>query len=274
MHSLKLVVVFIVTGIILMACGVQPEEEVIEFEATSTSVPVGYPGNPVQSNSDWEPVIEEFDGVTMALVPVGCFMMGSESGRDNEKPSHEQCFDEPFFIDIYEVTNSLYGKEASDYDQEKPVTFVNWYEANEYCENRDGRLPTEAEWEYAARGPDNLFYTWRTGRLSELYINMDSEGRFTGPFLVGSWPKGASWVGALDMIGNVAEWTSTIFKDYPYDPSHDTAVSDIVDENESLVVRGNAYSNRPEDNFQASYRAVSKPTKENNSLGFRCVRPR
>ena len=80
--------------------------------ASDTAVPIGFPGNPVTANDDWTPLIEEFDGVQMALVPAGCFMMGSESGEDDELPVHQQCFEQPFWIDVTEVTNAQFGTEG------------------------------------------------------------------------------------------------------------------------------------------------------------------
>jgi len=113
-------------------------------------------------------------GVEMVLVPDGEFTMGSDSGSSDEQPVH-QVFLETYYIDKYEVTNTLYKAcvdagvcdppaKTSDYNNSQyaqhPVVYVNWNMANEYCKWRGARLPTESEWEKAARGTDGRTYPW------------------------------------------------------------------------------------------------------------------
>jgi len=162
---------------------------------TETPIPLGFPGNPVTANDQWTPMIEEFDGVEMALVPVGCFMMGSSQDvESDEGPIHEQCFGEPFWIDVTEVTNAKYGSEGSFSGADRPRESVGWLEAEAYCESRGARLPTEAEWEYAARGPDGLVYAWGNGFIGDNVVYDGNSGGQTAD--VGSRPDGVSWVGA------------------------------------------------------------------------------
>ncbi|TVR19435.1 MAG: hypothetical protein EA396_12540, partial [Anaerolineaceae bacterium] len=161
---------------------------------------------PITRNDDWTPVERDFDGITMVQVPAGCFMMG----YDGE--GGEQCFDEPFWIDKYPVTNRQYGSSGFWSGDDLPRESVNWFDARDFCEARGGRLPTEAEWEYSARGPDGWIYPWGNEFFANNVVN--SGGRTAD---VGSRPGGVSWVGALDMSGNVWEWTSSLFEPYPYD---------------------------------------------------------
>ena len=230
--------------------------------------------NPVTRNADWTPVERDFDGVTMVLVPAGCFDMGSEDGPDDEQPVHEVCFDEPFWIDKYEVTNDQYGSvgcDRSSSEPDQPRNCVDWFEASDYCEARNARLPTEAEWEYAARGPDSLVYPWGNAYDAALVIGRDDPtyGRSsTAP--VGSRPGGDSWVGALDMSGNVWEWTSSLYENYPYDEADGREDND--DRSPVRVFRGGAfYDSRS--SLRAAFRGDLDLDVGNSSVGFRCVRP-
>jgi formylglycine-generating enzyme required for sulfatase activity len=151
----------------------------------------------------------------------------------SEQPQHEVCLSKGYWIDTYEVTNAAfqefvdaggYTDEAiwsedglrwlqrqdaaklpaacEDTDADHPRTCVTWYEAEAYATWRGGRLPTEAEWEFAARGPDSLIYPWGNEWDADLANVVDS----TSLTAVGSYPKGVSWVGAHDMSGNAMEW--------------------------------------------------------------------
>ena len=162
----------------------------------------------------------------MVLVPAGSFKMGSNNGDSDEKPVHDQTFDQPFWIDKTEVTRGAYescvsaGVCTSTPDSQysttanQPINRVTWYQAAAYCEWRGARLPTEAEWEYAARGPDNLKYPWGNEfDGNKVHYSQNSSNKTAD---VGNYPSGTSWVGALDMSGNVWEWTNSLYKDYPY----------------------------------------------------------
>jgi len=161
---------------------------------------------------------------------------------NRERPQHEVHISHGYWIDKYEVTNQAfqafvddggylkeeYWSEAGwkwlgqkDVDQlprycqgnkpENPVACVTWYEAEAYARWRGGHLPTEAEWEYAARGPESLIYPWG----NEFDASLCNVVTGIGLEPVGSYPGGASWVGALDMAGNAMEWVQDWLATYP-----------------------------------------------------------
>lgn len=241
---------------------------------TPTAIPLGFPGNPVTSNAQWQPVTQIFDGVEMVLVPAGCFMMGSDDGEEDEKPARQQCFAEPFWIDKYEVTNAQFeqfngqaGSESNWTDPNRPRERITWFEARDFCELRGGRLPTEKEWEYAARGPDSLVYPWGDEFVGENAVYFGSSD--TGTADVGSRPDGKSWIGSLDMGGNVWEWTSTIYQDYPYDTTdRRESRSDSIS---ARVLRGGSFFHY-DSNIRAANRLRSNPSIVLNYNGFRCAR--
>lgn len=234
-----------------------------------------------------EPQVEEFDGVPMVLVPAGCFVMGSDDTQledamsmglpqnlaDVEKPAEKICFDAPFWIDQYEVTNGQFDQyngqaamPAVNDDADKPREQVSWYEAKTYCEQRGGRLPTEAEWEYAARGPAGLIYPWGNEFEPDNVVFLDNSGKEAQP--VGSRPDGVSWVGAYDMSGNVWEWTNSLFREYPYDATDGRE----GEGEENRSIRGGSYQDL--DEFlrtpMRSFWIASADAYP--SLGFRCAR--
>jgi len=155
----------------------------------------------------------------------------------SEHPAHEVAISHGYWIDVTEVTVAEFGafKDDGGYDDQaawsadgwawrrsmgasslprpcleqqqtadQPQVCVTWYEAEAYATWRGGRLPTEAEWEFAARGPESLVYPWGND-FDAGRANLDGA---TGPVAVRSFRNGASWVGALDMAGNAMEWVA------------------------------------------------------------------
>jgi formylglycine-generating enzyme required for sulfatase activity len=250
----------------------------------------------VSTNSEWVPVIREFGGIPMALVPAGCYTMGITDEQvsqyfpmmdhqgiyADEQPAHMQCFQEPFWIDVYEVTNGFYGSYGFGQGNDQPRETITWFEANAYCSNRGARLPTEAEWEYAARGPDNLVYPWGNTfdgtRLNYCDFNCPNPGAdrnfndgYNDTAPVGSYPDGASWVGALDMAGNVWEWVSTILQPYPYLPDDGREVGSEPDSTGLRMVRGGG---RLDLNYmtRSSNRNERLVHQHDSRFGVRCAR--
>lgn len=244
----------------------------------------------ISQNRDWQPVEQTFNGITMVLVPAGCFTMGSTSEQitysmslggtsdwfADEQPAHRQCFDTPFWIDKYEVKQSdfirLGGQKANPnaFDgADRPIEQITWFEARHFCQLRGARLPTEAEWEYAARGPSNWLFPWGNEWSGVHAVWSGNSNGQSSP--VGSYPNGVSWVGAYDMAGNVWEWVSSIYMPYPYDPS-DGREADTGYRGDVLrVMKGGAW-NRATYYLRGNTRIRDNPTDFFDRGGFRCAR--
>jgi len=218
-------------------------------------------------------------GGSMVLVPAGEFTMGSNSGNPDEKPPH-QVFLDAFWIDKTEVTMKMYNlcvetgdckreEDRSYYSGDLPIHGVTWDEANVYCTWAGRRLPTEAEWEKAARGKDLRIYPWGNDAPNSNLINMNPYGAT----IVGSYPEGASPFGALDMAGNLWEWVNDWYDDNYYSNSPlsnpEGSTSEV-----SKVIRGGAWDFDANDKLlRTTVRARQNPATAWNRLGFRCVRP-
>jgi len=173
--------------------------------------------------------INPVDGAIYVLVPAGEFTMGSPTGvGSNDEHPQTKVILPAFWIMRTEVTNAQYklcvdvGKctkpDNAYWDKSEngnaPVTDVDWDQARAYAAWVGGRLPTEAEWEKAACGTDGRAYPWGNTEPNDQRLNYNNKGGHTST--VGSYPSGASPYGALDMAGNVWEWTSSQYLPYPY----------------------------------------------------------
>ena len=243
------------------------------------SVPLGFPRHPVTRNGQWTPQLTTFDGVDMMFVPVGCYVMGSDYGDADERPIYPQCIQQPFWMDRFEVTNEQFDRFGGQAelpstwnDANRPRVNIRWFEARDFCNVRGGRLPTEVEWEYAARGPDSLNYPWGNAFVLDNGVFRENGDGQTAE--VGSRPLGVSWIGAMDMTGNVWEWTSTIYDEdrfrYPY--TSDDGRENPDDTTSMRVMRGASWYEGTEYYSRAANRGRLGPSIQDFNIGFRCVR--
>ncbi len=266
------------TPLIFGRPGTQPTATPRPPTPTLTPTPTPIPG--VEATPTKEPAIPE----QMVTVPAGPFLMGSDSGEPDEQPPHE--VDLPAFeIDRFEVTNADFAQfvEATGYqtDAEKeglsriwrdaaegkddhPVVYVSWNDAQAFCRWLGKRLPTEAEWEKAARGTDGRLYPWGNDYDPGKLNGKDSGIRGTAP--VGSFPEGVSPYEIFDMAGNVWEWTADWYEPYP----GCTFRSDYFGQ-KYRVLRGGGWFETAEW-VRTTVRNANSETAANDDLGFRCAR--
>jgi formylglycine-generating enzyme required for sulfatase activity len=232
----------------------------------------------------------------MVYVPGGTFQMGSDPGDPNaesdEFPQHPVTLDS-YWIDQTEVTNGqyqqcakagpcslpgswfyrgsytrnpYYGDSAFD---DYPVLDVSWFQAAEYCEWAGARLPSEAEWEYAARGPEGLLYPWGNEFLWSRLNSWEDRDGYDDTAPVGSYRQGTSWCGALDLAGNVQEWVANRFLGYP---SNQLAEIQEPDSGDWGVLRGGSWRTFKPDELRSTHRRKASADTKHETVGFRCAR--
>lgn len=233
-------------------------------------------------------------------IPAGAFTMGRDDGPEDERPAHR--IDLPAFeIDRLPVTNAQFaellnvagprdakGERLFDDDdpdarihrvgekwtadrgfEHHPVVEVSWAGARAYCAWRGGRLPSEAEWEKAARGSDGRRYPWGNEPPDETRARFRAGWNETAP--VAAHPRGASPYGVLDMAGNAWEWVSSAYRAYPYraDDGRERDDADAV-----RGTRGGGHdSSAAEITTTQRGRMLSRaPRAGHHNIGFRCAR--
>jgi formylglycine-generating enzyme required for sulfatase activity len=243
--------------------------------ATATQLPSLTPNREPTPTKTLPMEITDAKGVAMRLVPAGEFTMGRDAAEAKEMPAHTVYVDS-FYMDIYEVTNARYVAFLNAFA--RPTTgirsgypdfpvYTNWYDSQSYCEWRGARLPTEAEWEKAARGTDDRTYPWGEG-IDCSYANYwKCQG---GTTKVGSYEKGISPYGIYDLAGNVAEWVADWFSESYFQRS---PFSNPLgpQTGETKVRRGGAWY-FSEDSLRVSSRFGNDPNQGVDAFGFRCVR--
>jgi formylglycine-generating enzyme required for sulfatase activity len=230
--------------------------------------------------------ITDAKGVQMILIPAGEFTMGSNTGDGDEKPVHKVYLD-AYYMDKLEVTNVFYSACVSadackppthkdaftrssyygnpQYD-DYPVVYVNWDMAKTYCEWRGARLPTEAEWEKAARGTDAPTYPW--GQAVECQ-KANYQACIDGTSPAGYFEDGKSPYGVYDMAGNVWEWVADWYSENYYGISLRSNPLG-PDSGQARVMRGGSWT-RSEYDIRTSNRIRYASTYDNFDVGFRCA---
>jgi formylglycine-generating enzyme required for sulfatase activity len=225
------------------------------------------------------------DGMRLLYVPAGDFIMGSNDDSEDEKPVHTVKLS-AFWIDQTEVTNEMYQKcveaktgactkpgtltqYADPAYAQHPVVFVSWQQAVDYCSFAGRRLPTEAEWEKAARGDDANVYPWGNQPKPNKNLLNSYLTSIEDTTVVGSYPKGASPYSAFDMAGNVLEWVNDWFDKayYSSSPSMDPTGPGTGD---TRVLRGGSWQS---DLYGVTtyHRASRNPKSASGTTGFRCA---
>jgi len=225
----------------------------------------------------------------MVLVPAGTFTMGNGNDDVNEQPVHSVNLS-AYTIDKYEVTNASYavcvdaGKCAPPLDTRSatrstyygdsqyknyPVVNVTWEMAKKYCEWRGARLPSEAEWEKAARGAKTQTYPWGNSIDCSKANYKGCSGNDTSE--VGKYKDGQSPYGVFDMAGNVWEWTADWYQENYYATLGDNVLDPLGPAaGDSRVIRGGSYFNTQK-SVRTTIRNFSDPKINYPYLGFRCA---
>jgi len=237
--------------------------------------------------------IAQSDGMILVFVPAGEFIMGAAENDPqafaNEKPQHTVSV-EAFWLDRTEVTNAQFQKcvaagackppssedsvtrEAYHIDPlyaDYPVIWVNWGQAEAYCGWAGRRLPTEAEWEKAARGADGRHYPWGDQPPDNTLLNFDLAAGDTTE--AGSFPNGASPYGALDMSGNVVEWVDGFYYDSYFPFVLNTVTPTASFRGGVRVLRSSSWNDLPANIRVASRRYSALAAASYNNVGFRCA---
>lgn len=235
-----------------------------------------------KSNKMQESALSNTD--LMAFIPGGKFIMGSNERWDDEAPEYIESVDK-FYIDLYEVTNADYKKFTHDTKRESPyhwpngeipdnkknypVIYVNWFDAEQYCKWKGKRLPTEQEWEKAARGESGNIYPWGNSWATDKSNHPYKGSIGTEP--VGSYPNGKSPYGLYDMSGNVWEWVDSFYLPHPGNNINRGEYG-----KDKRVLKGGSWFDCLSYGCGLSSptfnRSFFTPEVKNNSFGFRCAK--
>jgi len=232
------------------------------------------------------------DARKMVLIPAGSFTMGGGAVGDFDEQPQRVIYLDPFYMDIYEVTNADYKRFTKMLKRpdpvvpvfeddvnllkgdKQPVVGVTWLDAAAFCQWGRKRLPTEAEWEKAARGENGGKWPWGDSFSTTLANGLGEEDGYKYSAPVGSFERGRSPYGLYDMAGNVSEWVTdwydqSYYKDAPFKNPKGPEDPGII---QVLVYRGGSFHNSSHD-LRASKRfGGAHPKRGESTVGFRCAK--
>ena len=259
----------------------------IESKTTDKAKPLGN-GGAAQHPTPFPHEIIGKDGAPMVLVPAGEFAMGSDKGDEDEFPIHRVVLN-VFYVDKFEVTNGRFAKFVDAIHSEppwgfadkdtpvvhadRPVRWVSWMDAMGYCLWAGKRLPTEAEWEKAARGTDGRVYPWGNDLPTPVHAVYGlKEGGEETISIIGDRDKGQSPYGVYDLAGNLYEWVMDWYaEDYYLNFAGGPAINPHGPaEGAAKVQRGGSYVNNPY-RLRSSFRTKGDPAEQDPNVGFRCA---
>ena len=271
---------------------VPPSTSTVIASPSVTAPPVLQPSVTVLPSATWTPLPSATPTLTpipiptrMVLVPAGYFHMGSTRGLVSEAPEHPVWL-EAYYFDQFEVSNGDYracvaagvchiARHSASFTRQAyrdnpefagyPTVGVTWDDAFAYCQWAGKRLPTEAEWEYAASGPED--YTWPWGNTFDP-LRSAASARDTQP--VDSYPEGVSPFGVYNLAGNVTEWVGDIYILGFYSES---PPRNPVGEGTGYfrLFRGGSYGDQSSGDYTTSRRIVKERTYYDIATGFRCA---
>ena len=282
----------------MTAVSAQTQQANLYSTATSIALTANAPTATLTPTATPEPAlgsarVSPVDGMEQVYVPSGSFIMGSTDqdteAELQEKPQHT-VFLNGFWIDKTDVTQGMFKRciqsgtcpdvvhdleqnpnwGMTEYDSH-PAIYVTWDQAKTYCERVGRRLPTEAEWEKAARGTDGRLYPWGNQEPNGNLALYGDAMTTTRP--VGSYPAGASPYGALDMVGNVRQWVYDVYSEYYYGDEFATnnpQGPELSPDHQSRVLRGASFKDDLH-YLHVAMRFKHVPNSPGENRGFRCA---
>lgn len=232
-------------------------------------------------------IINPIDSAEMILIPAGTFIMGSNQA-EREKPHHEVMLDS-YYVYKHPVTVAQYQKFCRERGRDMPaapyfnphwvhgdhpVVLITWQDATSYCVWAETALPSEAQWEKAARGTDGRIFPWGNDwDIQKVCSEVKAPNRVKGTDSIGSYPLGVSPYGIHDMAGNVAEWCRDWYDETFYQSAEARMKNPVnLKVSDFRTLRGGSYYQANSDYFRCANRGMSDPDNTFASAGLRCVR--